>query len=131
MYDSALRYTSFTGCAILLFGASQKLLLLSGAEIDQDLLYASSHMNLLSLCSSNSSTARVLYTMLQLIYNDVREIVLSATYRSMRDLRLIAHDVAQVPDSYFDVVPGSRQTTIDIRDVALRAILVLQDKLYI
>jgi hypothetical protein len=69
--------------------------------------------------------------MLQLIYNDVREIVLSPTYRSMRDLNLVAHNVSQVADSYFDAIPGSRQTSTDIRDVAMRAILVLQDKLYI
>jgi hypothetical protein len=124
------RYTCFTGCLVLLFSASQKLLLLADEEISQDLLYASSHLNVLSLCSYNSGTARMLFTTLQIIFNEIREIVISPIYRTMRDSRLVIKDVAVVPASYYDAIEGARDVSQDVLDLARRVVLVLQESIH-
>lgn len=100
-------------------------------DIDTDLLYVSSHMNLLSVCSSNSRTARKLFTVLQIIYNDIRDLVLSPVYRAMRDLQYLEFGTAPVPQSYFDAFPGSHEVLESVRDVTERAISLLADKLHI
>jgi hypothetical protein len=124
-----VRYTSFTGSLILLFSASQKLLLLSNEETSQDLFYASSHLNVLSLCSYSSNTARMLYTTLQFIFNDIRDVVISPVYRAMREWNLVVRDVAVVPSSYYDAVEGARETSIDIMELARRVVHVLQESI--
>jgi len=121
-------YTSFTGCSILLFSASQKLLLLAGEEIGQDLLYASSHLNVLSLCSSGNGTVRKLYTTLQIIFNDIREIVVSQAYRTVRGSHHVNEDAALVPLSYYDTVEGAEEVSKDIVNLARRSICILEEK---
>jgi len=68
------RYTSFVGCAVVLHGASQKLLQGQAQEISLELAYASSHICLLSLCSYNNEIARKMYTTVQVVFNEIREI---------------------------------------------------------
>lgn len=125
------RYTSFTSCSILLFSASQKLLMLEDAEISQDLSFAGSHLNVLSLCSYNSTTARTLCTTLQIVFNDVREIVFSPTYRAMCDRQLVIKHAALVPETYFDAVEGARELSETVLDLAERVIDILLDNITI
>jgi hypothetical protein len=123
-----LRLTSFTGCSILLFSASQKLLLLANEEISQDLLYTSSHLNVLSFCSYNSDAAKQLYTTLQIIFNDIRDVVVSPTYHAMRELHVIK-DVTIAPSGYYDAVEGAREISKAILELARRTMAVLQDNI--
>ncbi|CAG5180806.1 uncharacterized protein ALTATR162_LOCUS9432 [Alternaria atra] len=111
-------YTSFTSCAILLFSASQKLLGLYGEEVGQDLSYASSHLNLLSLCSYDNSIARKLYTQLQIDFNEIREVAVSPVYREMRNARIFVKDPRLVPRSYYDPVLGAEELSKAIVDSA-------------
>ena len=124
-----IRYTSFTGCAVLLFSASQKLLKLVGEEVSQDLLYASSHLNVLSLCSYDNATARKLYTKLQIIFNDIREIVVSLVYHRMRQLHIVVKDVALVPPSHHGAVEGAGEVSKNIVELIRRMMDVLQESL--
>lgn len=123
------RLTSFTGCSILLFSASQKLLLLANEEISRDLLYTSSHLNVLSFCSYNSDAAKRLYTTLQLIYNDIRDVVVSPTYHAMRELHLVIKDVTVLPSGYYDAVEGADRTSEAILDLAQRTMVILRDNI--
>jgi hypothetical protein len=123
------RYTSFTGCAILLFSASQKLLALRGEEIGQDLSYASSHLNLLSLCSYDNNVARDLYKKLQLIFNDIREAAYSPVYRKMCDARIIVKDPMMLPRNHYDAVEGAEEVSRSIVDATRRAMFIVQEAL--
>ncbi|CAG5137409.1 uncharacterized protein ALTATR162_LOCUS93 [Alternaria atra] len=122
-------YTSFTSCAILLFGASQKLLRLYGEEISEDLSYASSHLHLLSLCGHDNIIAKKLYTKLQKIFNDIREIAVSPVYREMRDARIFVKDPMFVPRSHYDSVVGAEDASISILNSVRRAMDAIQDTL--
>src|SRR5690349_20193422 len=121
-------YTSFTGCTILLFSASQKLLELCGEEVGQDLSYASSHLNVLSLCSYDNPLARKLYTTLQVIFNDIRDIVVSPVYHKMRKLHVTIKDVALVPPSHYDAVEGAEEVSKTILDLTRRIMGILQER---
>lgn len=112
-----------------MFSASQKLLELQGEEISQDLSYASSHLNVLSLCSYDNSMARKLYTTLQIIFNDIREVVVSPVYRTMRELRIGVKDVTRVPLSNFDEVEGAVEVVETILDLTRRVMDILQESL--
>ena len=129
--DGGLRYTSYTGCTILLFSASQRLFELSRHEVGQDLLYGSSHLNVLSFCSYDSDIARKLYTTLQIIYNDIREVVVSPAYTSMREMRMAVKDPSLVPSSYYDAVEGAAGVCSTILDLTRRIMDVLQESLSI
>lgn len=122
-------YTSFTGCALLLFSASQKLLELCGEETSQDLSYASSHLNVLSFCSYDNAVARKLRTALQIIFNDIREVVVSPVYGKMRELHIVVKDVAFVPVSHYDAVEGAEEVSKNILDLTRRTIGLLQESL--
>ncbi|KAF2876379.1 hypothetical protein BDV95DRAFT_602369 [Massariosphaeria phaeospora] len=122
-------YTSFTGCALLLFSASQKLLGFYGEEIGQDLSYASSHLNVLSFCSYENLTARALYSTLLVIFNDIREIMVSPTYRTMRSLDVAVKEVALAPPSDLEAIEGAVETSKNMLDVARRVMCVLREKL--
>ncbi|KAF2844327.1 hypothetical protein T440DRAFT_27074 [Plenodomus tracheiphilus IPT5] len=122
-------YTSFTGCAVLLFSASQKLLKLLGEEIGQDLLYAASHLNVLSLCSYDNAVARKLYITLQIIFNDLREIVVSPVYHRMRELHIVVQDVALMPPSHYDAAGGVGEVSKSIVELVRRMTDVLQENL--
>jgi len=124
-------YTSYTGCTILLFSASQRLFELSRHEVGQDLLYGSSHLNVLSFCSYDSDIARKLYTTLQIIYNDIREVVVSPAYTSMREMRMAVKDPSLVPSSYYDAVEGAAGVCSTILDLTRRIMDVLQESLSI
>lgn len=122
-------YTSFTGCTILLFSASQKLLKLFGEEIGQELSYASSHLNVLSLCSYDNAIAKELYTPLQIVFNDIREVAVSPVYRTMRDMNIVVKDVALVPLSHYDAVEGAEEVIRTILDLTRRIMGILQESL--
>lgn len=123
------RYTSFTGCAILLFSASQKLLEQFREDVGQDLSYASSHLNLLSWCSHDNVIARELYTSLQIIFNDIREVLVSPVYRTMCDMHIVVKDMALVPLSHYNAVEGAQAVSETIVDITGRAMGVLTEKL--
>ena len=123
------RYTSYTSCAVLLFSASQKLLELFGEEIGQDLLYASSHLSVLSFCSHDNPVARELYMTLQIIFNDIREISVSSVYRTMRELHIVVKDATLTPPSYYDTVEGAEEVGRNISEVTKRIMEVLQESL--
>jgi hypothetical protein len=114
------RYTSFRRCAVLLFSASQKLLKLVGEEVGQDLLYASSHLNVLSLCSYDNAVARKLYATLQIIFNDLRETVISPVHHRMLELHIVVKDVALVAPSSYDAVEGAGELSNNIVDLVRR-----------
>jgi hypothetical protein len=124
-----VRYTSFTGCAILLFSASQKLLELLGEETGQDLAYASSHLNVLSLCSYDNPSARRLYIPLQIIYNDIREVIVLPVYHKMRELHIIVKDAAHLPPSHYDRVEGAEEVSKTILDLTRRITDTLRERL--
>jgi hypothetical protein len=112
-----------------LFSASQKLLELRGEDIGADLLYVSSHLNVLSFCSYDNEMAKKLYTILQIIYNDIREVVLSPTYSTMRELLLVVKDPAVVPRSYYDAVEDAAEVSSTILDLTRRITDVLRESL--
>jgi hypothetical protein len=120
-------YTSFTGCAILLFSASQKLLQLSGEEASQELSYAASHLTVLSLCSYDNAMARKLYIQLQVIYNDIREVVASPVYRTMCELHVTVRGAVLVRPPHCYAVEGAEEASKTILDIARSSIGVLQE----
>jgi hypothetical protein len=105
--------------------------MLDAAEISQDLSFAASHLNVLSLCSYNSTTARTLFTTLQVIFNDVREIVFSPIYRAMCERQLVIKHAARVPETYFDPIKGAKEVSETVLDLAKRVIDLLQENLNI
>jgi hypothetical protein len=122
-------YTSFTGCSILLFSASQKLLELSGEEASQELLYTASHLTVLSLCSYDNVMARKLYVRLQIIFNDIKEIVVSPVYRTMREMHVVVQDVALVPLSHYYAVEGADEVSKTILDITRSSMDLLQERI--
>jgi hypothetical protein len=94
----------------------QKLLGFAGEEVGQDLAYASSHLNLLSLCSFDNVTARKLYAELQIVFNDIREVLVSPVYRRMRDLRITINETAHIQPSHYDPVDGAEDVSKSILD---------------
>ncbi|KAF1840741.1 uncharacterized protein K460DRAFT_294507 [Cucurbitaria berberidis CBS 394.84] len=122
-------YTSFTGCAVLLFSASQRLAELSGEETSQELSYASSHLNILAFCSYDNVMARKLYVQLQIIFNDIREIVVSPVYHTMREMDIAVKDVSLVPLSHYDAVEGAEEVSRAILDITRNSIVILQQRI--
>jgi hypothetical protein len=117
---------------VLLFGASQRMMLCSGEEAAHDLTYAASYLNLLSLCSYNSATARTLYATLQVIFNDAREIIVSSDFRHMRDRYADVHAAAGHAG---DERPGIEESSASadirgrIRDLVFQIMNVLEKRL--
>jgi hypothetical protein len=126
---SGSRYTSFTGCAILLFSASQNLLQLAAEDVGQDLSYASSHMNLLSYCSFDNAMARTLYVRLHIIYNDIREAMVSPAYRQMRETGTVVRDAVLLSPSELDSVVGEVDMSRTMVDLNERIVHVLCESL--
>ncbi|KAF2125851.1 hypothetical protein P153DRAFT_324148 [Dothidotthia symphoricarpi CBS 119687] len=122
-------YTCFTGCTVLLFSASQKLVEFLAEEVGQELSYASSHLNVLSLCSYDNEIARKLYIPLQIIFNDIREIAVSPVYRSMRASQTFVKDVVLVPGSSSDADEGVAEVGRNIVDLTERIMSLLQESL--
>jgi hypothetical protein len=123
------RYTSFTGCAVLLFSASQNLLQLTAEVVGQELSYASSHLNLLSYCSFDNALAKILYVKLQVIYNDIREALVSPAYREMCQTGTLVRDAALVPRSEFGSVEGTMDISRTMVDLNERILKVLCESL--
>jgi hypothetical protein len=99
-------------------------------EVGHDLAYAASHLNLLSLCSYNSSTARSLYSTLQIIFSEIREIIVSPTFRNMRSsLKDVQKTPQNQPRQQSDFGAGFEDTNMRIRDVVERILTVLQQRL--
>jgi hypothetical protein len=126
-----LSYTSYTGCSLLLFSASQKLLELSGEEAIQELSYAASHLTILALCSYSNTMARQLYVKLQIIFNDIREIAVSPIYRTMCEMRIVVKDVALVPISHYQAIVGAEEVSKTILDIARSSMSLLHEKISI
>lgn len=122
-------YTSFTGCKILLFSASRKLFQLSGEAASHQLLYAASYLNTLSLCSYDNATARKLCFPLQVIFNDVREILVSPVYRRMCDLQITVKDKVLAPLSYCSAVEGAAAVCKTISDITVSSMGLLQERI--
>ncbi|KAF2446652.1 hypothetical protein P171DRAFT_472109 [Karstenula rhodostoma CBS 690.94] len=109
-------YTSFTGCAILLFSASQKLLELHAEAVGEEL-------------SCDNATARKLYTPLQIIFNDIREVMVSPVYREMREMHTVVRNVALMPLSQDDAIEGVGEVCRTISDTTRRVMDILQQGL--
>ena len=70
--------------------------------------------------------ARTLFLRLHVIYNDIREAMVSPVYREMRDSRVILKDVDLVPSSYAESVVGAvtvRRTMLDLTERVLRVLV--------
>jgi hypothetical protein len=103
--------------------------LLANEEASQDLLYTSSHLNVLSFCSYNSNAAKKLYTTLQIIFNEIREVVVSPAYHAMCESHLVVKDITALPLGYYDAVEGASEISKSILDLARRTMAVLQDNI--
>ena len=73
--------------------------------------------------------ARKLYMSLQILFNDIREIVVSSVYRTMREMHIVVKDVALVPLSHYDAVEGAKEVSKTILDIARSSMGVLQESL--
>jgi hypothetical protein len=100
-----------------------------GEEVGQDLAYASSHLNVLSLCSYDNPSARKLYVPLQILYNDIREVMVSPVYRKMRELHIVMTDAAYLPPSHHDSVEGAEEVSKTILDLTRRITDTLRERL--
>jgi hypothetical protein len=92
-------------------------------------LYAASHLNVLSLCSYGSGTARKLFTTFQIVFNDIREVLFSPVYHGMRELHNMVGHIALVPPSYYEAVEPAREMIKHISGLALRVTHVLEESL--
>lgn len=119
-------YTSFTGCAILIFGASQKLLPLSGKEASYELMYTASHLSALSFCSYNNTIATRLHSQLQIILNDIREVIVSPVYGAMCEMGIVVKDRALLPFSHYDAVEGAEEISRTILGITRSSMGILQ-----
>jgi hypothetical protein len=105
--------------------------MLLAEECSQDLLYASSHLDVLSLCNGQNKMTTKLYTTLRVIYNDIREIIVSPVYYTMRELHIVVKDVALVPLRYYDRVEGAVEVSKSILNITTRIMDILQESLSI
>ena len=69
---------------------------------------------------------RKLYTFLQIIFNDIREVMASPVYRRMCELNFAIKDIALVPPSYYDAIDGAGEVSKSILDLARRTVAMLQ-----
>jgi hypothetical protein len=100
-----------------------------GEEVGHDLSYASSHLNLLSLCSSSSSSARILYSILQPIFNDIREVVVAPAYRNLRPVDFNVNETVDERWTRLEAVEGGEELETRIRELVQRITLVLMQRL--
>jgi hypothetical protein len=106
------------------------MIMLDGEECGQDMLYASSHLDVLSTCSNDDNTLiRKLYTTLRVIYDDLRESVSSPIYCSMKDMGILVQDRALVSASYYDAVEGAAEVSENIVNTTRRLMGVFQESL--
>jgi hypothetical protein len=86
-------------------------------------------LTILAFCSYDNTIARKLYIQLQIIFNDIRGIVVSPTYRKMCEMRIVVKDVALVPLSHNHAVVGAEEVSKTILDIARSSMGVLQEKI--
>jgi hypothetical protein len=122
-------YTSFTACGVLLFSASQKLLQLSREEAGHELLYAASHLNVLSFCSYDNTMARRLFGQLQTIFSDIREVTVSPVYRTMGKRNVDIKHTALVPLSQYDAIEGAEEVSQAILGITRSSMSLLRETL--
>jgi hypothetical protein len=73
--------------------------------------------------------ARGLYTRLHIIYNDIREAIVSPVYRKMRESGIAVKDMALIPSSHYDSVEGAVNVSRTLLDLTERIVHILQDSL--
>jgi hypothetical protein len=73
--------------------------------------------------------ARKLYVQLQIIFNDIRGIIVSPVYRTMCEMRIVVKDVALVPLSHYHAVVGAEEVSKAILDITRSSMGVLQEKI--
>jgi len=97
--------------------------------VSQNLLHASSHLELLLLCDYDNGKTKQLYTKLQTVFNEIREIAASTAYHHMREPRLFVKEPLLAPSKHCDSIAGAadmNKTIVDvtrkIRDVVREAL---------
>jgi hypothetical protein len=73
--------------------------------------------------------ARKLYVRLQIIFNDIKEIVVSPVYRTMREMHVVVQDVALVPLSHYYAVEGADEVSKTILDITRSSMDLLQERI--
>jgi hypothetical protein len=82
------------------------------------------------LCSYDNAIAKRLFITLQVIFNDIREVVVSPAYHRMRELHIVVKDAALVPLSHYDDrVEGAEEVSKTILDLTRRVTDTLQKSL--
>jgi hypothetical protein len=120
-------YTSFTGCATLIFAASQKLLQLFGEEAGQDLSYAALHLSALSYCSFDNTMAKKLHSQLLIMFNDIREVIMSPVYRAMLGRGITIEGRAVGSFSHYNTAEGAEEMSRAILEISRNSMALLQD----
>jgi hypothetical protein len=70
-----------------------------------------------------------LYLTLQIIFNDIREVVVSPVYHAMCEMHLVVKAVTVPPFACYDAVEGASEISRIMLDLAGRTIAVLQDSI--
>lgn len=112
-----------------MYSASQKLLSLLGEEVSQDLLYASSHLSILSFCGFNNPVAQNLFNQLQIFFNDIREIVVSKAYLQLRELHSNSGVMAVAPLLLYGAAEQWEGIVEFVLEVTKRILEVLENRL--
>lgn len=81
------------------------------------------------MCSYDNPSARRLYIPLQVIYNDIREVVVSPVYRKMRESHIVVKDAAYLSPSHYDSVEGAEEVSNTILDLTRRITDTLRERL--
>jgi hypothetical protein len=86
-------------------------------------------LTILALCSYDNNIARKLYVQLQIIFNDIRGIVVSPVYHTMCEMRIVVKDVALVSLSHCHTVVGAEEVSKTVLDIARSSMDVLQENI--
>jgi len=105
------------------------MLMHAGEEVGHDLAYATSHLNLLSLCSCDSAPIRTLYFSMQAIFNDIRDIMVSDSYRRTRHPDQVLWQHAASEQFRQEFREETNQTNERIRDLNKRVLDVLNKRM--
>ncbi|KAK7177959.1 hypothetical protein PSPO01_15990 [Paraphaeosphaeria sporulosa] len=125
------QYTSYIGCTVLLYSAAQRLLRGTQEDIGLELAYASSHIGVLSVCSYENEVARKMYTSVQILFNDVRDVMASLVHTL--GMRRSSTGVLR-PPMYFPLSQGQMvQSREDVKrnvvDIARRIMDILKNSI--
>jgi hypothetical protein len=71
----------------------------------------------------------MLYIPLQIIFNDIREVLVSPVYRAMRESQIAVKDPVNVAPGHYDAVEGAEDISKNILDLTRRVMRVLQESL--